>query len=150
MKFIKRHITAIIVTIIVLVLLVLAGFAVYRMFYPSNEKSVCGQRGNGPVITEEILSSIKDSELINTISYDLGLCETTIKVYIDVKDNVKIKDAQKLGEKIKENMTDEAIKFYDISVYLTQSAGEFKEYPAIGYHSKGGEKFNWVINKEVQ
>ena len=149
MKFIKRHITAIIVTIVCLILMILAAFAVYRMFYPSNEKSVCGDRGNGPEITDSVLSNIKDNEIVNSASYQLGLCETTIKFYIDVKDDVKIKDAQELGDIIIENLGASSIEFYDAAIYVTQKTGEMKEYPAIGQKAKGSKKINWDVNKEV-
>ena len=153
MKFIKKHLTAIIVTIICLLLVILAAFAVYRMFYPSNDKSVYGNRlDNAPEISSEMISKIKEeiinSEIVNTIEYNTTV--KTMKFYIDVKDNTKIESAKKLSNIVIENLTDDIINFYDISIYLTQKNGKMKEYPAIGYHSKGNKVFNWVINKEVE
>lgn len=153
MKFIKKHLTAIIVTFICLLLVILAAFAVYRMFYPSNDKSVYGNRlDNAPEISSEMISKIKEkminSEIVNTIDYNTTV--KTMKFYVDVKDNTKIESAKKLSNIVIENLTDDIINFYDISIYLTQKNGKMKEYPAIGYHSKGDDKFNWVINKEVE
>ena len=42
MKFIKQYKTVLILLVISLFLIILAAFAVYRMFYPSNDKSVYG------------------------------------------------------------------------------------------------------------
>ena len=153
MKFIKKHLTAIIVTIICLVLLVLAAFAVYRMFYPSSDKSVYGSRvDDAPEITNEVISDIKtkvlDSKIVNTIEYNTSV--KTMKFYIDVKDDTKITKAQDLSDIVIENLSEDIIKFYDISIYLTQKTGVMLEYPAIGYHAKESDKFNWVINKEVE
>lgn len=152
MKFIKKHLTAIIVTLICLILVILAAFAVYRMFYPSNDKSIYGKRlDNAPLISDDVISKIKEklnnSKIVNTIEYNTSV--KTMKFYIDVKENTKIENSKKLSEIIIENLNEDIIKFYDISVYLTQTSGDNKEYPAIGYHAKGTDKFNWVINKEV-
>lgn len=152
MKFIKRHLTALIITFICLLLIVLAALAVYRMFYPSNDKSFYGDRLNdAPEIGSEMISKIKeemiDSEIVNTVEYNTTV--KTMKFFIDVKDNVKIVKAQGLSSIIIKNLNDEIIKFYDISIYLTQKTGEMEEYPIIGYHPKESDAFNWVINKEV-
>lgn len=149
MKFIKKHITALVVILVCLILVTLAAIAVYRMFYPSNDKSVCGYRGNGPEVNSEIVTLIKENKMVNNVSYQHGLCETTIKFYIDVNSDVKIDKAKGIANIIVENLSLDAIEFYDVTVYLTQKNGEMKEYPAIGQKSKSSKEFNWVINKEV-
>lgn len=153
MEFLKRHLTAIIVTIVCLVLIGLAGVAVYRMFYPSNEKSVCGDRGSGPVISDEVMVLIKDgimdTELVNSFNYHYNLCETTIKFYIDVKDDTVFKDVKDFGDIIVENFSADIIEFYDTSIYVTQKTGEEVEFPAIGQRAKGSKVTIWVTNKEV-
>jgi len=153
MKFIKKHLTAIVVILIVISLLVLAGFAVYRMFYPSNDKSVYGNRLDGaPEISNEVITKIKEelnnSKIINTVEYNKTV--KTMKFYIDVKEDTKIAASQELGNIVIKNLSDDILKFYDISIYLTQKNGQMKEYPAIGYHAKESNKFNWTINKEVE
>ena len=153
MKFIKKHLTAIIVTLICILLLILAGFAVYRMFYPSNDKDIYGKRlENAPQINNEIILKIKDevleSKLVNTIEYNTNV--KTMKFYIDVKEDTKITKAQELSNIVIKNLSDDIVNFYDISIYLTQKNGEMVEYPAIGYHAKESNKFNWVVNKEVK
>lgn len=153
MKFIKKHLTAIIIIFVCIVLLVLAAFAVYRMFYPSDNKSVYGDRlNNAPDIDSLAITKIKEeilaTELVETFEYELNV--KTMKFYIDVKQTTKINKAQDLSDIIIENLSEEVTNFYDISIYLTQKTKEYPEYPAIGYHSKGAKVFNWVINKEVE
>lgn len=152
MKFIKKHLTAIVVTIVCLILLILAAFAVYRMFYPSNDKSVYGDRlGGAPEISNEDISSIKDkindTEFVNTIEFKESV--KTLKFYIDVKGDVKIEDAKDLGDIVLEGFSADVVEFYDIAIYLTQKTGKMEEYPAIGQNAKGSKKINWVVNKEV-
>ena len=152
MEFIKKHLTAIIVALVCLVLLILAGFAIYRMFYPSNDKSVYGDRlSNAPQVTDEAINKIKEdinaTELVNSVTYNQSV--TTLKFFIDVKEDVKIAKAQELGDIVIENLESKVLEFYDIAVYLTQNNGEMKEYPAIGQHAKSSKAFSWVVNKEV-
>lgn len=152
MKFIKKYKTALIIAFVCILLMVLAFFAVYRMFYPSNDKSVYGNRlDNAPIISDEVISKIKEdllkTELIESFEYKTSV--KTMKFYIDVKSTTKVDKAKNLSETIIANLTDDITNFYDISIYLTQKNGENVEYPAIGYHAKGEKTFNWVVNKEV-
>lgn len=152
MKFIKKHLTAIIVVLVCLILLILAGFAVYRMFYPSNDKSVYGDRlNNAPDVTDETINKIKEelnaTDLVNSVTYKQSV--TTLKFFIDVKEDVKIAKAKELGDIVIKGLETKVVEFYDVAVYLTQNSGEMKEYPAIGQHAKASKEFNWVVNKEV-
>ena len=74
MNFIKKHLTALIVTFVCLILFILAAFAVYRMFYPSNDKSVHGDRAAGsPNVTDveftTVLEKINETGNINNITW---------------------------------------------------------------------------------
>lgn len=154
MNFIKKHLTAIIVTLVCLILLVLAGYAVYRMFYPSNDKSVHGDRGVGaPTITDTdfatVSEKIYDTDLVNKISHNISSSNTTIKFFIDVKADTKIKDAKEIEDIVLENFSADVIEFYDITINLTQKEGNMVDYPAIGQKAKNSKVFNWVLNKEV-
>ncbi len=152
MKFIKKYKTVLILLVVCLFLMILASFAVYRMFYPSNDKSVYGDRLiNAPEISSEVIDKI-EKEITNTNLVSSFKYRTSVKTMvftIDVKENTQITDAEKLSEKIINNLSSDIIDFYDISVYLIQSSAKLKEYPAIGYSSKGDKTFNWIINKEV-
>jgi len=141
MNFIKKHLTAIIVTLVCLILLALASVAVYRMFYPSNDKSVHGDRGAGaPVVTDSdfatVSEKIYDTDLVNKVTYYSSASNTTIKFFVDVKSTTKIKDAKEIGDIILENFNADIIDFYDIAINLTQKEGEMVDYPAIGQKAK--------------
>jgi len=151
MKFIDKHKTVLIVSLICLILLVLASLAVYRMFYPSGDKSIYGDRlQDAPEveanIIEEIKTEITNSGLVNEISYTKNV--RVIKFIIDVKENAKVMDAEGLSKIILNKLTTKVTTYYDIEIYLTQKNGEDTNYPAIGYHSKNAEYFSWVTNKE--
>jgi len=155
MKFIKRHITAIIVIIVCLILMLLAGFAVYRMFYPSNDKSVYGDRSEGFVeipndSIEKIKSDINETGLVNSVTYKLNSSKTGMVFFVDVKEDTKIDTAKKLSEHVLNNLSKDILGFYDITINLTQKNGNMSEYPAVGQHSEGASTFYWVVNKEVE
>ena len=86
-------------------------------------------------------------QLVDSFKYRTNV--KTVIFTIDVKSTTKIADAKKISDKIINNLPNDVIEFYDISIYLVQSSGNSKEYPAIGYSSKGSKEFNWTINKEV-
>lgn len=151
MNFIKKNKVPLIVVFVCLILVVLAGFAVYRMFYPSGDKSVYGDRiANAEEVDNAVIEQIKleimDTNLVNEVSYTLNV--RTMKFFIDVKDNTKIAKAQELSKIILDKLSTKVITYYDIQIYLTQKDGNDVNYPSIGYHSKDATFFSWVVNKE--
>lgn len=151
MNFIKKNKVALIVIFICLILVVLAGFAVYRMFYPSGNKSIYGDRLTNAVeidnaVIEQIKQEIKDTDLVSSVDYQLNV--RTMKFFIDVKKDTKIEKAQQLSKIILDKLSTKVITYYDIQIYLTQSVKEDANYPSIGYHSKDATFFSWVVNKE--
>ena len=150
MEFIKNHKATVAVAIVCFILVILAGFAVYRMFYPSSDKSVYGDRlENAPEIDNAVIEQIKNemekTGLITSVEYKTNV--RTMKFFVDVKTSTKIKDAEKIATIILEKLSTKVIGFYDITIYFTQTDGSSEEYPAIAYHSKDSEAFHWVTNK---
>ena len=149
MEFIKRHKTSLIIAVVCLILIILACFAVYRMFYPSNSKSVYGDRlENAPAIDnnviEQIKSSINGSGLVTDVKYKKKVA--TMRFFIYVKSDTDLDDAKELSDVILNSLSEEVITFYDIEILLTDPEGANKAYPAIGYHSKSADEFSWSSN----
>ena len=146
MKFIKKNKTKVIVAIICLVLVILMGVAVYRMFYPSNG-SIYGDRlENAPeidnAVIEQIKNKIMDSELVEEVNYETNV--VVMKFFIKVKDDAKLEKVQALSDIILDTLSTKVISFYDIEIYLTNDNNT--SYPSIGYHSKNAEAFSWTNN----
>ncbi len=149
MEFIKKHKAPVIVGIICLVLLLLAFFAVYRMFYPSSSKSVYGDRlENAPEIDNAVIEKIKneiiDSDLVVDVTYETKVA--TMKFFVDVKSDTKLDEAKQLSEIVLNNLSTKIIDFYDIEIFFTDPSAENLNYPLIGYHSKKATEFSWVDN----
>ena len=146
MNFVKKNKTTVIVAIICLVLVMLMGLAVYRMFYP-NSGSVYGDRlDNAPeidnAVIEQIKTKITEKDYVEEVKYETNV--VVIKFFVSVKDGTKLKDAQKIGDIILDTLSTKVLGFYDVEVYLTNENDS--SYPSIGYHSKNAEQFNWIDN----
>lgn len=150
MEFIKNHKATVGVAIVCFILVILAGFAVYRMFYPSSDKSVYGDRlENAPEIDNAVIEQIKNemekTGLLSSVEYKTNV--RTMKFFVDVKASTKLEDTEKITKIVLEKLSTKVISYYDITIYFTQNDGSGEEYPAIAYHSKDSESFNWVTNK---
>lgn len=137
MKFIKSHKTAIVITTICLILVVLAGVAFYKLMFPSNAEDANGDRlVNAPevdqAIIEQILGGIKENKGVVSATYNKNV--RILKFIIDTKD-MKLNNAKKLVSVIENKLNNEVLEYYDIEVFLTQENG--KDYPCIGYRAKG-------------
>ena len=146
MKFIKKNKTVVIVAIICLVLVILMGVAIYRMFYPSNDSAYGNRLENAPEIDNAVIEQIKnkiiDSNLVEEVKYNTNV--TTMKFFIKVKDGAKLEKAQALSDIIIDTLSTKVVSFYDIEIYLTNENNS--SYPSIGYHSKNAEAFSWTNN----
>lgn len=147
MKFIKEHKLGIIIGVVCLVLMAVLFITVYSMFNPSNSKSIYGSRLDEEVVISEsevetVKSKLNESGIINSITYNKNV--RIVKFIINVKDDVKVEDAQKNCNLILESFSKEILEYYDIEVYVTSNSDG---YPMIGYRSKIADTFTWTINR---
>lgn len=147
MKFIKEHKLGIIIGFVCLVLMAVLFITVYSMFNPSNSKSIYGSRLDGEVVISEsevetVKSKLNESGIVNSITYNKNV--RIVKFIINVKDDVKVEDAQKNCNLILESFSKEILEYYDIEVYVTSNSDG---YPMIGYRSKIADTFTWTINR---
>lgn len=151
MKFIKKNKVPFIIALICFLLIILASFAIYRMFYPNGSKNLYGDRlENAPevdnAVIEQIKNNISNTGLVEEVNYRTNV--RIMKFFITVKDTAKMEDAKKIGDEILNKLSEKVKTFYDIEIYLAKSSAS-GDFPAIGYHSKNEKVFNWVLNKEV-
>lgn len=147
MKFIKEHKMGIIIGAICLILMVVLFLTVYSMFNPSNSKDIYGSRLDGEVTVsdsdvETVKSKLNESGIINSITYNKNV--RIIKFIINVKDDTKVEDAQKVCNTILETFSKEILEYYDVEVYVTSN---LDSYPIIGYSSKNADTFTWTVNR---
>lgn len=147
MNFIKKHKAISIVVIICIILLVLLFIAVYSIFNPTNKRSIYGSRLDGEVaIDEGIVDTIKNeislSSIVTGVSYNKNV--RTINFIIDVKDEAKEEEIQKLSESILKNFSKEVLGYYDTQIYIENIS---KTNFILGYKSKNSSEFTWSSHR---
>ena len=149
MEFFKRNKVTIIIGCIFLVIMIASSVALIKLVYPDSKKDLYGNRLDGienVLISEntikDIESSLKETELVNTVVYDLK--GKLINFIIDVKKDTDKVSAQALTDKIISSFKEEEKNFYDFQVFLTCTEEESEIYPMIGYKHKTSVNFMWT------
>ena len=120
------------------------------LFTPTGE-SVYGWRLEGIEnypITDEKISEIKtillESKYCKDVNYQLT--GRIMKFFVKVETGTGSVNAQKLGDKIIDNLSETELSYYDVSVYIS-STGDDEQYPMIGVKSKNDAAITWTVNK---
>lgn len=155
MKFLKKNKAILITILLVLIVLIITGVALFKFLFSGINESKYGNRLDGienVTITEEVINKNKETlssiEGVASVTYNLSgkICNFVITVNKDVTpDTVK-----KVVPKILEEYSEEQKKFYDFQVFINSSE-ESKIYPVIGYKNIQNETFTWtgkVVNDE--
>ncbi len=138
--------------IIIFILLVVLGFAVYRFLFPNIGSPVYGNRLDGiesVEITEEQMDklekAIKEKEFV--ADYSSYVKGKIYNVVIEVKDGTSVEDAKSLTPMIMENLEEDQKKYFDVQVFFTNENEEATGYPIIGYLNKDSEAFSYSESK---
>ena len=140
MKFIKKHLSAII-AIIVFILVVVGLFLMKDFFLPTETKVIYGNRLEGiekVKITEEKKNAVKTALQEETASVTVRVAGRII--YIDIKANGEVSQeaAKAFGPKVLEVFSDEEKNYYDIQ-FLIENDTNPGQFTILGYkhHTKG-------------
>lgn len=148
LKFLKRHIIAIIV-IVILLIIGIVGFGLAReMLGVGKEGTIYGNRLDGiekiglkNESLENITKEIKKNEYIKSATYRVE--GKTINFTIDVAPETSIENARKVTEPILATLTDSEKSFYDIQIFVTCKEVESEGYPMNGYKHRTSSEFVW-------
>lgn len=148
MNFFKKNKAIFIIMLIVLVVLAITGFALFKFLFSGINDSKYGNRLDGienVAISEELTNKSKETlkgiEGVTNVTYSLSgkICNFIITVNKDVKpDSVK-----KIVPEILKEYSEEQKKFYDFQVFINSSE-ESELYPIIGYKNIQNETFSWT------
>ena len=148
MKFIKKHINAIVG--LGVILLVVIGLIILKdLFYPAENKAIYGTRTEGVK-----KNPIKDEEKNAIIAaFNEKANSTTIRIagriiYIDVKlngettrDEAKNISGASLGQ-----LPDNIKNYYDIQ-FIIENDTNTAEFPIIGYKQRERENISWTKDR---
>lgn len=153
MKFVKRHKYTIILLIIFLLLVVLGTKAI-EILMPDDNAATYGDRlkdiENHP-IDEEIFTKIDDEfgETKKVKMLSRRLQGKILNFYITVNDDVSVKDAKALGDKLVTYFDEDMLSYYSIQVYLIKEDESLNNFPIIGMKDPLSKVLVWTKDREI-
>ena len=136
------------ICLILFVILIIAGFISYKIFFPSNGKPLYGNRLDG--IEEvsldneqlnEIKNTLKEQKIVTDVETDIK--GRIINIIITVKEDTKLVDAKKLTSIFMTKIEEKQKKYLDIQVFLKNEKENIDGYPTIGYMGKDETEFKY-------
>ena len=148
MKFLKKHISAI-VALVVFVLVVVGLLYFKQVFNADEATAIYGSRLEGREkieITEERINQVKTAIKDSSNKTTIRIAGRIIEVIVDVKDGVSIQDTKNLGTPIVFAFTEEERAYYDIQIFLTNEKNT-EQFPAIGYKHHTKPTLTWTKDR---
>lgn len=153
----KRFIIVCILVLVGIICLILLK----NILYPSGRISYYGNRLDGIENVEftdksktSIVNNLKSNELITDAK--INVHGKIINVIFDVKKDVSIEDAKKIGSELLNSFNDDIKGFYDIQVIITKTEEEtvettdsngeaqlVKQFPIMGYKNCSSKEIVW-------
>ena len=152
MKFIKKHIYAILGISAVIVVLMLALISIIGFLYPDDKKDLYGNRLDGmdsvKLSDDKMNHAIQEVEKTGKIeSMTYNRKGRIINFHIDVKKEIDVVTAKAFSDVILKNFSEKEKTYYDIQIFITCKNDDASElYPIIGYKHKTSVAFKWTNN----
>ena len=151
-NFILKY-RVIIVLVLLAIFLTFMFIAIKSYMYPTDVKSVYGNRLDGiekvPFTDDEIkklVNKIKEDENFTDASISIKGKIVNIHIKVTNKDNTKDKMKEKCNDILKE-FSEEKIAFYDFEFFITNEDGNYK---MIGYKNKKRKEISYVSDEIVK
>lgn len=150
MKLIKENKFTFFIIIFFLILFILA-FQLKALFLPKSGDANYGDRLDGLVEVEKATltnmeNKIKENESVKEVTS--GTKGRILNVIITVNDEVGLSSAKKIGESVKDNLTEENLANYDIQVFVKKESEAENDFPIIGYKAKNNSTFSWTKDRQ--
>lgn len=153
MKFIKKRKYTIIL-LIIFVLLIFLGVKVKEVLMPDEGKASYGDRleevKNYP-ISDEVYNKITEeyskNEKVKQITHYLQ--GKIIKFFITVDDEVSVKDAKSLGDKVITYFDETTLSYYSIQIYIQKADKALNNFPIIGMKDPLSTSVSWTKDRDI-
>jgi len=150
MKLIKRNKFTFFIIFFFFILFILV-FQIKDLFFPDAGDANYGDRLDNLVEVEkstltDMANKVKENESVKDVTSTAS--GRIINIIITVNDEVGLSAAKKIGESVKEFLTEENIANYDIQVFLKKESEAENDFPIIGYKAKERDNFSWVKDRE--
>jgi len=150
MKFIKKHMNAIVG--LGVVLLVVIGLLILKdLFYPTENKAIYGTRTEGVKknpVTDEQKNAIKS--VFNEKSNSITIRIAGRIIYIDIKLNGEVNrdEAKNLSASAIGQLPENIKNYYDIQ-FIIENDTNTAEFPIIGYKHHTKTEISWTKDRTV-
>ena len=141
MRFVRRN-KFTLLAIMILVVLVVVGVQIKKIFVPDEGKAAYGNRLEGidnfkinDDVFKEIESNLKQNERVSNVEFKKH--GKIINVIITVSDDMSIGDAKGVANSIVGMFKNNELSFYSLQVFLKKNDVNQNNFPIIGY--KGPE-----------
>ena len=150
MKYVRKNKYAII-AIIVLIVLIIIGGQIKKIFMPDEGKAVYGSRLDGindHKLSDELFSNIESKlkEDENILSVEHKVHGKIINLIITVNDDMIINDAKSLANSTISLFENNELSYYSLQVYVKKNNESLNNFPIIGY--KGTSATELVFTKD--
>lgn len=152
-KFLKKHRYTCIL-LLIFILIVVLGFKVKDILVPDEGKATYGERlkdiDNHP-IDKTIYDKIEEEFAKNTKVLDIShrVQGKIINYILTVNDDMSIKDAKALGDKIVSHFDEETLSYYSLQVYVKKNDASKNNFPIVGYKDPLSKSISWSKDREI-
>lgn len=154
MKFINRH-RYTCVLVLVFILIVILGVKVKQMLIPDEGKATYGERlkniDKHPLsdsVFDEIDSELKTNSKVKKLSHRLQ--GKVLNYFVTVDDDMAIKDAKAIGDKIITLFDEDTLGYYSIQIYLLKEDESKNNFPIIGMKDPLSKSISWTKDREIR
>ncbi len=150
MKWIKKN-KMMLIAIVVFIIMVLVGYKALRVFFPSTDAAIYGDRLDNKVeIEKETLDAIKTRMAEQEFVKEVDVIEKgrIIKILVTVMDSATKDAAKGLSKLVLEGFSDSQIGYYDFTLYVSKESEEENDFPIIAYKQHNSTEFVWNKDRD--
>ena len=148
MEFMKKHMSLVIVAIILV--LALVGFLLLKsLFFPNEAKAIYGSRLEGRdkvEISDATKAKIEKKVAASTSIVKVRIAGRIIYIAMTVVDGVDVGAAKELANSALEELSDSEKSYYDIQAIISSDTNN-TQFPIIGYKHHSKAAYTWTKDR---
>lgn len=128
---------------VIVILIAVAGFMVYKTLFSSSASSRFDGIEEHKLSNDEINSAKeKVNNLDNVKDVDVYVNSKIIRIYVKLESDTDFNKVKELSNQLISSFKEDNLKFYDLEMFV-ESNEESEVYPKIGYKHKTSSEFVW-------
>lgn len=152
-KFIKKH-RYTCVLVLVFILLVILGLKVKELLIPDEGKASYGERLKNiekHPLTNEMYEKVDEEYKANkkVVKIEHRLQGKVLNYFITVDNDLSIKDAKAIGEKLITLFDEDTLSYYSIQIYLIKEDEAQNNFPIIGMKNPLSKNVSWTKDRAI-